>query len=549
MIKSIYIENFILISSLKVELEKGFNVITGETGAGKSIIINAIDIALGAKASLDTIKTGELKAVIELVISVEDPQTLEFLIENGIDVQNSEIIVSREILPTTTRSRINGIMVTQDVIRELKERVLDIHSQHQAYTYIQPKYHVVLLDNFGDEPHKSLLAAYKELYKEYLEITSALQAAKANTEDTEKKIDFLKFQIDEIESAQINDFEEDAKLNSELEVLSNAEKLKEIACSAYYALYEDENSISTGVSAITSSLKKAVAFDSSLSQVEENISAAAEMLKDGAKELRSYFERLDSDPQRLDEIQERLVLLDKLKRKYGKTLEDVNNALLSFQKELSQIELSEGNLEALTKRLSALEAELEESAENLSSSRKDISVKLSALIEKELEKLEMPKVKFEVSVEKAGFNENGSDKVEFLISTNISEPLKPLSRVASGGEISRVMLAIKTIFAKADKVCTIVFDEIDTGISGRAAQAVADAIELLSASHQIISITHQPVIAAKAGNHLYVVKKQSDTTEVQVHTLNDENKIKAIATLASGEITQESMEFARKLVN
>ena len=549
MIKSLFVKDFILIDELKLDLDKGFNVITGETGAGKSIMINAIDIIFGAKAKKEVIKTGSQKAFIELIICDPNQNAKDLFEENEIDYDKNEIIISKEITETSSRSRVNGVLVTQDFIKILREKFIDIHSQHQTYTYIQPKFHIALLDSFATNEHKNILNDYKMTYKDYQETQRLYIKAKEASEQTQDKIELLKFQVKEIEDAEIININEDIELEKELDVLSNAQTLKELTYSSYWQLYGNDGNIIDVLNDIKFNISKATNYDESLTDTQESIIDALETLKDLASRLRDYSETVEPNEQRMDEISERIGLLDKLKRKYGKTLEDVLANYDKMVEELGVIGFSAEQVDELEQKLKELNEKLINLAEKLSVSRRSNAEILSEKITKELEKLELPKARFSIAVEPCNMNQNGCDDVEFLISTNISEDLKPLIKVASGGEISRVMLAIKSIFAESDEVNTVIFDEIDTGISGKASQAVADELLALSTSHQVIVITHQPIIAAKGVKHFYVAKSQKDVTKISVHDLNEENKLKAIAILASGDVTEESLNLARQLVN
>lgn len=548
MIKTLAIKDFIIIDELNLTFDKGFNVITGETGAGKSIMINAIDLAFGARASKEVIKTGRQRAFIELSLDLNSTFPKSFFDEYGIENLGEELILSREITENASRSRINGTLVTQDVIKTLRELVIDIHSQHMTYTYIQPKYHINLLDSYGDGNHSELLAQYKSLYGSYLDVSKRLEQAQSNSQQSQQQVDFLKFQIDEIESVKIEDLDEDKKLDEELNILSNAERLKELTYSSYWALYGDDGCILDALGKVKANVSKASELDNSLSDFESDIINSQEILRDIASNLRNYAESMELDEQRLDEVQQRIDVLDKIKRKYGNTLELVVEAYDSFVKEYNSIEFSQEIIEELQTKKEQLISQLGFVSKKLTESRKVLAANLSSLIQKELELLDMPKVRFDIQFLPCEFCTNGTDIVEFLISTNISEAPKPLAKIASGGEISRVMLAIKTIFAKTDNINTIIFDEIDTGISGNACQAVANTITRLAESHQIISITHQPIIAAKSDRHFYVAKSQDEATSVKVYTLDEANKVKAIAVLAAGEVTQDSMNFAKQLI-
>ena len=550
MIKSIYIKNFILIDELRLDLKKGFTVITGETGAGKSILLNSIDVALGAKSSKELIKTGEISANIEVIFGVENisSEFKNLLSENGIELFNSEIVVSKEITQTSSRSRVNGVLVTQDFIKNLREFLVDIHTQHQSYTYLQPKYHIELLDRYGDEEHRKLAGDYIFNYEKYTDAKKRLEKLINANSNTQNQIDFLKFQIDEIEKAQIEDENEDKRLDEELAILTNAGDLKQMSNAVYYSISEDENSVLSHLNMIKSKLNNYSEIDKEISEAAQSVENVVEILREVSSDMRNYSERTEVDEQKIYEVQQRIEVLEKLKRKYGHTLENVIENYKKFQEELSLIENeveNQAELEIETKKYYEISVDL---AKKLSENRKKLSAELSAVLTKELEKLELPKVRFEVKCEPCELCKNGFDNIEFMISTNVSEDVKPLSKVASGGEISRVMLALKTVFALQDNVETVIFDEIDTGVSGSTSQAVADEITALSKTHQVLCITHQPIIAAKADNHLFVVKKQTDTTLVNVYSLSNTEKVHAIAMLASGNDDEKSLDFAKQLI-
>lgn len=547
MIKKIHVKNYILINDITVDLAEGLNVITGETGSGKSVLINAIDVAFGAKASKDLIKTGTDKATIELTLSVK--KDISALLDDyGIENWGDEMVISREISPTSSRSRVNGTLVNMEFLKRLKELFLDIHSQHQTYSFMQPNYHINLLDAYSKDIYGAILNEYKNLWTEYQDVLTKLHNAQSAQTMTESQIDFLKFQIDEISSANIEDINEDENLQNELNVLSNAEKLKEYTTGAFWTLSEDDNSSLNSLMAVKSFLSKASSLDENLAEIEGQLIDKIEELKDIASEINSYASRCEFDQARIDEIQERIYLLDKLKRKYGVTLENVINTYEKLSEEYSNIEASDEILIELTKKVDELKQKLEDKVKILSENRKEVAEDLSKIIEKELSELELPKSKFVIDLKPCELNSNGAEHVEFLISTNISEDVKPLIKVASGGEISRVMLAIKSIFAQNDDIDTVIFDEIDTGISGKASISVAEKISNLAKYRQIILITHQAIIASKADNHIYVSKKQDDVTTVSIKILSAEEKLNALAELASGEVSEESLDFARSLV-
>ena len=548
MLSKIFIKNYILIDELELDLADGLNIITGETGAGKSILINAIDIAFGAKTEKEVIKNNADKAIIELTLLNKKQDLSGLFDEYGIDDNGEEIILSREITQTGSRSRVNGCLVNQEFMRKFRELFIDIHSQHQTYSFLQPKYHIILLDAYAKNTCGAMLENYRKEYNRYKDLEAKLEELKNSADKTEEQIDFLKFQVNEIDEAQIKSAEEDEELNNELSVLENVEKLKDLTGSSYWSISGDDGSILEGLLQIKSNLSKASQMDSTLEETEARLIDAIETLKDLSSTLREYSNSLDNDEERINSIQERLFLLEKLKRKYGGTLEKVMGQGEIFRKELEGIEFSTQNIEELESKIEAQKGVLTKLAEEISEKRKASAKILSEKIVEKLEKLELPKVRFEIHFEKTELSANGSDKVEFLISTNISEGLKPLAKVASGGEISRVMLAIKTIFAQSDNIETVIFDEIDTGISGKTSQSVADEVKELAKYMQIIMITHQAIIASKSDKHFYVRKTQDGKTSVNISVLDGDSKLKAIAELAGGEVTEESLKFAQTLL-
>ncbi len=548
MIKSIHVKNYILIEDLTVNFDNGLNVITGETGAGKSILINAIDIAFGAKPAKDVIKKGAEKALIELFIESKNPNIKTLFEENGIDTLD-EIILSREITSTSSRTRVNGTLVNQEFIKSLKEMLIDIHSQHQTYAFLQPKSHIILLDNYAKDLYGEELQEYKCLYKEYQGLLNALETAQNSANATESQIDFLKFQINEIEQANIEDVTEEETLQNELSVLENSEKLQELTQTSYWALNGDEGSLIDALLQIKANISKAVDMDNSLEGAEQSIIEISELTRDLSSTLRDYYQSVNSDTARLNEVQERLYLFDKLKRKYGSTLEEVIQTYDKLSEELNTIEFSSKHVEEIQAKIDEILMKLNKLAQDISAKRKNYAQVLSSLIVDELEKLELAKSRFEIRITPKELSSDGIDDVEFYISTNVSQDLSPLAKTASGGEISRVMLAIKTIFAKSDEIDTVIFDEIDTGISGKAAQSVADEISELAKFRQIIVITHQAIIAVKADKHFLVSKEQGEETEVTIKALNEDEKVKAIASLASGDNSESALDFAKSLLS
>ena len=543
MIKSVLIKNFILIDELFLEFENGFNVLTGETGAGKSIILKAIDTALGARVSKDVILDKTKPALIELTFlhSKKDLKNL-----SKFDLCE-ETVISREIGLNSQKCRLNGALVNLDTLKELREYLVDIHSQNQSYTYVMPKYHIELLDAYCASVDADFLNSYehyKNVYSKLCEISKKLSSLKENNSKNLQEIDFLKFQLNEIDSAEIYENEEE-ELNSELEVLSNVQTLKELTYGVYYSLGDDDG-INNALSKLNASLSNAVSYDKKLEEVQGSFIEAYENLKYCCDYLREYSQNLEDNPQRLNEINERLSLILKLKRKYG----DIFEAREKFAAQLSEIEGDFSSVDELEAMQVELSREANELSCKISNVRKKCADELSKLIVEQLRKLELSKAEFEIRVKEKAPDSKGADDVEFFITTNVSSPLAPLAKVASGGEISRVMLAIKTVFANVDMVSSIIFDEIDTGISGKASNAVAQAISELSNNIQVFAITHQPIIAARANAHFVVSKSQNEKTKVCVKKLqNESERLEAIASLASGEVNSISVSFAKELLN
>ena len=542
MIKSVLIKNFILIDELFLEFENGFNVLTGETGSGKSIILKAIDTALGARVQKDVIFDKTKTALVEVTF-LHSQKEEQFLKKYDL---SEETIISREITPTSQKCRVNGALVNLDYIKELRENLIDIHSQNQSYTYVLPKYHIELLDAYLKTVSEDFAQAskkYSQIYPTYLEVSKKLLSLRENNSKNLQELDFLRFQLNEIDSAQIKENEE-TELERELEILSNIQDIKQLTQGVQYSLGSDEGVIDA-LSKMNGMLSRACGYDTKLEEVQNAFIEAFENLKFCSDFLRDYSQNLEDDPQRLEEINERMSLILKLKRKYG----DIFEARDNFARQLEELEGDFSSCEELEIKEKQLKEELDNLAEKMSNLRKENAPALSDLIVGELRKLELSKAEFKIQIKDKQMDSKGIDDVEFLITTNISSSLAPLAKVASGGEISRVMLAIKCVFAKVDTLSTIVFDEIDTGISGKASNAVAEAISNLSKDIQVFAITHQPVIAAHANAHFKITKSQDDKTRVNAKKLTtQEEKLEALASLASGEVNNISVSFARELL-
>lgn len=532
MIKTLYIKNFILIDEILLDFVEGFNVLLGETGAGKSIIIKAIDTVLGAKTSKEVVKDINKHALIEITFE-----------NNGV-----EKVISREISQTGTKCRIDGALVNLESIKEEREKLIDIHSQFQTYSYIQPKFHIELLDSYikaKEASYNSNLIEFEEKFKRFSYLKNLLEKIKNEANENKDRIEFLKFQINEIEEADIKENEEE-ELNNELEILSNIQELKELSYGSYWALGGEDNSILEALGKIGYNLSKIKDYDNNMKELDENFYNALETIRDISNDLRNYSDSLEDNPQRLDEINERLELIEKLKRKYGNIFEQYEK----LSSELKKLEEENITSDEIEKELSELSIFLNNNADKINELRKNYATELSNLITSELKKLEFEAANFQIKVDETNLNSKGKNNVEFFITTNNAKSLAPLIKVASGGEISRIMLALKTVFAHIDKISTVIFDEIDTGISGKTSVSVADEIYELSKSIQVFAITHQPIIASKAKGCYWVAKTQIEgDTKVTVKKLDIEGKIQALAQMSSGVINEQSISFAKELIS
>lgn len=526
MLKNLLIKNFILLDDKTINFSNGFNVLCGETGAGKSIIIKALDCVLGAKITKEMILDKIAPCLIEATFE-----------QNG-----KEIVVSRETL-STSKFRLDGALVTADEIKELRTSLIDIHSQHQTYSYISSKSHLGLLDCYitkKNPEYAELLEQYKNTYSEYKEVERKLKNLKEHFEENNREIEFLEFQLKELDDAAVGDNEEE-ELKREGDILSNIATLKEGSYSLYYALYGDNQSIVEALSKIKYELSNLSELDKNLIDTKDSIFDAFENLKEAANNLNSYSSNLELNPARLDEVNERISLIQKLKRKYGADLGAEREKIAQKLKDLCG---DDNNIEELEKNYEILADSINFLADKLSEYRKKYAFELSELTQDKLRKLELKDAIFKIDIKENDLIETGRNSVEFLISTNKNVDIAPLSHVASGGEISRVILALKTIFALVDNVA-VVFDEIDTGISGITSTSVAQSLTELAKETQVICITHQAIIAAKADYFLWIEKTPQG---IEINTLDSEKRLDALAQMASGVVDETTRDFAKTLV-
>lgn len=546
------IKNFAIIDYLTISFEKGLTVITGETGAGKSIIIDAIQLLIGGRGSAEFVRHGEKKAEIEGLFQVDD-QThpiYEKMEQFGFELEEGMIVLRREIFKTgKSVCRVNGKLVTISILREIGSTLVDIHGQHEHQALLNETKHLSLLDQFATEKMTPALEEYKALYERYQKTWHKLQSLTKNEQQMAQRLDLLTFQWNEIQQANLQ-LNEDEELMEEKRKLSNFEKIYESLSFAYNGLQGEQKGLDwLGLS--MSHLESAAHLDPSYKQFYETASNCFYMLEEVASAIRNELDGLQYDPDRLNEIQERLDEINKLKRKYGSTIEEILEYGAKIEEELETLQNRESHIEQMENTLSSIKKDLLVEAKELTNIRKKFAKLLTQLIEKELKELYMEKTIFEVKFsERKDFSPDGMDIVEFYLSPNPGEPLKPLSKIASGGELSRIILALKSIFAKYEGKTSIVFDEVDTGVSGRVAQAIAEKIYHVSTYSQVLCITHLPQVAAMADTHMFILKKErKGRTTTSVAILNEEEKIKEIARMISGvEITDITKEHAKELL-
>lgn len=547
MLTSLKIENVAIIESAAIEFGYGLNVLTGETGAGKSIVIDSINAILGERTSREIIRTGARNAKVYAVFEDVSENVHSFLDENGIECEDGVLIVNR-ILSREGKNtcRLNGVPVTVSMLREIGRELIDIHGQHDNQSLLSPEKHCGFVDSFAD--NADLIENYK---KEYAELNSVRSKLKKLTEDESSKtqrIDFLTYQIDELEKAEITVGERD-ELKARKTLTNNSQKIIESLNAAYEALRADGAALDA-VSDAESEIANASQYMDSLCEAAEKITDIRYELDDIAELVRDSMSEIDFDSSELEEIEERLDLLYRLSNKYGETEDEMLRYLSRARDELESIAFSEEKVKKLRAQENEILARVESAAQKLTKSRLSSAKKLSAAICEELEFLDMPNVRFEIKCEDIGLTENGRDSIEFLISANMGEEPKPLAKIASGGELSRIMLAIKNVLAESEGVDTMIFDEIDTGVSGRAAQKIALKLRSVSKGKQVICVTHLAQIASQGDVHLYISKAVSDgKTFTQIRSLGADERIDEIARIMGGmEITRLQLESAKEML-
>ncbi|OIN97537.1 DNA repair protein RecN [Candidatus Desantisbacteria bacterium CG1_02_38_46] len=532
MLKGLNIENFAIIDNLSLKFDGGLNVFTGETGAGKTIIIEALSLILGEKVETALIRTGEEKAVISTLF----------------DLNGDEIFIKREI---TSAGRgicyINEKIVSLNALKEIGNTLVDIHGQHEHQSLLKPDKHIDLLDRFGELQTRQ--EKITEIYNELKKREKRLDELKTLEKESETLRELFQFQVDEITGANLSEGD-DVKIEKERLVLSSFQKLTEGVSGIYQELFESEGAIIDRLKKIAGQLQDIAPLDESIKGFLKSIDEASLSLQEFASELRKYRDGLEYDPQRIEVLTEKQDFIQKLKRKYGTTIREILDFKKEVEQKLKDISSRKEEIEKLTTEVTQLKEKCLKESQELSKKRKMAAGKLEENIEKELADLEMKKTKFKVQISESELGPKGIDRIEFLLSPNLGEDLRPLVKIASGGEMSRIMLALKSILLNADEIPVMVFDEIDLGIGGKTASSVGAKMKALSSKKQIICITHLAQIAAFGNSHFKVEKSvEKGRTKTEVNELNGDERVKEIARMISGDkITSTSLKHAKELL-
>ncbi len=565
MLAELHIRDFAIISEINISFSPGFNAFTGETGAGKSIIIDALDLVLGGRASPDMVRTGASSSLIQAMFVLEGDvlrEVSELLESNGL-APSEELIITREISSSGRSSaRINGSLVPVTLLRQLGENLVDITGQSEHLVLLRPSAQRDVLDHYAGAI--DLRSEVSQLYNEIRRVRSELEALVSGQREAERRADMLRYQIEEISSAGLQPGE-DEELLKRRNLLANAEKLAQLADGVYQSLYSSSTSAIDQLQQAQSLLEELVRLDNSLSSNLDMISEAVVAVEEASLDIRRYRDSIEFDPGMLEVVEERLDLINRLKRKYGATIEEILQYRDNAEAELFDIENSDEKIKKLETQLENLRQQLAQKAKALSSIRSKAAKDLGKKIERELNDLLMTNARIEIRVSykqpsdysisidgiEVGVDQTGADDIELLVSPNPGEPLKPIAKVASGGEISRIMLAIRTVLSEADNTPTLIFDEVDVGIGGRSGRIVGEKLAGLASNHQVIAITHLAQVAAYADTHFKITKViQDDLTTTRVDKLDREGIRYELAAMLGGmPVTDRSLQSADELID
>ena len=548
MLQNLHVKNLALINETEVEFKGGLNILSGETGAGKSIIIGSINLALGEKVQKEMLRDNADTALVELVFYVENPATLEAVRALGIEVEDETIILSRKITAGRAIARINGEAVSASKMKEAAALLIDIHGQHEHQSLLSKRKHLEILDLFAKDLLREQKQKLSVCYREYRKLLDELEQSDSDTEERARELSFLEYEAKEIEDANLT-LGEDVELEEQFRKYSNGKKILDAIHVVQAATAEEDESASERISRAVRELAGVSGYDKRVEELENQLTEIDNLLGDFNREVASYLSEEEFDNETYFEIEKRLDFINNLKSKYGNSIEQILESYNSKCERIALLKDYDEYLKQLLSKINHKKQELTQLSDEVSAIRQKESAVLTNAIRQALMDLNFLDVRFTMEFRKIDFTENGTDEVEFMISTNPGEPLKPLGKVASGGELSRIMLAIKTVLAENDHIETLIFDEIDSGISGRTAQMVSEKMNELGRSHQIICITHLPQIAAMADTHFLIEKSvENDTTVSHIHELSDEESVQELARMLGGvEITDKVVENAREM--
>jgi len=549
MLLGLNLKNFAIIDDLSINFGKGLNILTGETGAGKSIIVDAINIILGDRASTDLIKSGKEEAQIEALFDIRENRALkDKLVSFGFETKGDELLI-RRVISRKGKGRvfIGGSMATFLILEQVTNGIIDVFSQHEHQTLLKEDKHLQVLDEFGGL--KGLAQEFGELYQRYNTVRRELEEYERNRRARVEREDFLRFQCGEIDAAGLQ-VGEDERLEVERRKLANAERLYSIIQEAYEALYEGEKSVFDTLRRTSNQIEEAMKIDAVLTETAKSLEKVIVEIQDAAFTLRDYASDIRFDPERLNYIEDRLQEIKRLKKKYRGSIPEILERRKDMEQELRDISSYEERLEEMVSQVKELELEIIKRAEGLSKKRRDVSERLVSAVENELGKVGIKSGRFVVDFARKELSPSGCDKVSFLFSANPDENPKPLTRVASGGELSRIMLVLKEVLARVEGGSVLIFDEADSGIGGAVAEAVGRKIKNLSKRYQVICITHLPQVAKFADTHFTVTKTFKDNkTTVHVKELENEERVQELARMLGGfKITEKTLEAAREML-
>ncbi len=547
MLLNLHVKNLAIIDEIDVCFDNHLNVLTGETGAGKSIILGSINIALGGKVSRDIIRKGADYALVELVFQIDDLHTITQLKELDIYPEEAQLIISRKITNQRIINRINGENVSNAILKQVAELLIDIHGQHEHQSLLYKSKHLSIIDQYAKQSIAPLKQELSGIYREYQRVIKELEETTISEDQKLREISFLEYEIQEIENAKLK-LGEDIDLAAEYKRLSNANSISENLNNVYEISSEGNDSISDNISRCVRMISRVVEFDEILDGYLQQLTDIDNLMNDFNRELQDYMSDLEFDSREFMQIEDRLNLINNLKAKYGNTIEDVLIYLDNTKNKLDKYIAYDEYQERLKADKEKLEIKLENLSIEISKYRHEYAKELEEKITEALKELNFLNVDFSISINKMDrYTESGFDDVEFLISTNLGEDLKPLSKVASGRELSRIMLAIKSVLADQDFVNTLIFDEIDVGISGRTAQKVSERMTVISRKHQVLCITHLPQIAAMADYH-YIIEKKEDNvrTTTTIGMLSEEESVEELARMLGGALITENVRTNAK---